>query len=91
MHHGFVDPELLQRIRLEIAAHPEEAFDLSDLPDVGPDTIRLHLARLFYGGELAAEARIDSGGLQLKPLRLTPYGVLAMHAGIARARTRRAV
>lgn len=86
MRHGFIDPDLLQRLRLEIAAHRFGDSDLPVLPGVASDDLRLHLERLFYGGELAAEARIESNGLRLKPLRLTPYGVLAMHAGIARSR-----
>lgn len=90
MHHGFIDPEILQRLRLEIAAHSLDESELPELSGVAPDQVRLHMERLFYGGELSAEARIESNGLRLKPLRLTPYGVLAMHAGIARARTRRA-
>ena len=92
MRHAIVDPDLLQRIRLEISAqHGHGDLDLGGLSDVDPDRLRAHLERLFYGGELAAEARIESGGLALKPLRLTPYGVLAMHAGISKGRTRRAV
>jgi hypothetical protein len=90
VRHAFVDPQLLQRVRLEIAAHGDGELSFDGLPDVGPDKLRAHLERLFYAGELAADARIEAGGLVLKPRRLTPYGVLAMHAGIARGRAPRA-
>lgn len=87
MRHGFVDQELLQRVRLELAANRGDGTpEFAGLPDIGPDKLKLHLERLFYSGELSAEARIDSAGLHLKPLRLTPYGVLAMHARLSRAR-----
>lgn len=79
-----IDPDLLQRIRLEIAAQPDGQPLFDNLADVGRERLRVHLDRLFYGGEIAADCQVKSGGLDLKVRRLTPYGVLAMHAGLAR-------
>jgi hypothetical protein len=79
-----IDSDLLQRIRLEIAAQPEGQPHFDNLADVGRDRLRVHLERLFYGGEIAAECSVKSGGLELHVRRLTPYGVLAMHAALAR-------
>jgi len=91
MRHTIYDPDLLQRIRLEIAASRDGGVRIEELPGVDAARLRAHVERLFYAGELAADARIDSAGLHLTPKRLTPYGVLAMHAGIAKSRARRAV
>jgi hypothetical protein len=79
-----IDPQLLQRIRLEIAAQPDGSPRFAMLADVGRERLRVHLERLFYGGELAAACSIASGGLVLDVRRLTPYGVLSMHAEMAR-------
>lgn len=75
-----IDPALLQRIRLEISAQPDGSPHLDGLADVGCERLRVHLERLFYGGEIAADCCIASGCLRLDVRRLTPYGVLAMHA-----------
>lgn len=82
-----IDPDLLQRIRLEIAAQPDGPPPFDGLADVGRDRLRLHVERLFFGGEIAAECHVKSGGLELKVHRLTPYGVLAMHAALARGQS----
>lgn len=82
-----IDPDLLQRIRLEIAAQPDGRPNFDNLADVGRERLRVHLDRLFYGGEIAAECQVKSGGLELQVRRLTPYGVLAMHAGLARGQS----
>lgn len=79
-----IDPELLQRIRLEIASQPEGRPRFENLADVGRGRLRVHLERLFYGGEIAAECRVHGDGLELEVKRLTPYGVLAMHATLAK-------
>lgn len=79
-----IDPKLLQRIRLEIASQPDGLSRLDSLADVGRGRLRVHLERLFYAGEIAAECRVRDGGLELEVRRLTPYGVLAMHAELAR-------
>lgn len=89
MRHTFVNADLLQRIRLEIASQHGGELDLDGLRDVSRDKLKTHLERLFYGGELDAEVRIETGGLELKPRRLSPYGVLAMHAGISKGHARR--
>lgn len=82
-----IDPDLLQRIRLEIAAQPDGQPQFDRLSDIGRDRLRVHLERLFYGGEVAAECHVKSGGLELNVRRLTPYGVLAMHAALARGQS----
>ena len=82
-----IDSHLLQRIRLEIAAQPDGQPHFDNLADVGRERLRVHLDRLFYGGEIAAECHVKSGGLELQVRRLTPYGVLAMHAGLARGQS----
>jgi len=79
-----IDPELLQRVRLEIAAHLDGQPHFAGLAEVGRDRLRIHLERLFYGGEVAADCSVAGGMLQLDVRRLTPYGVLAMHAALAR-------
>lgn len=79
-----IDPDLLQRIRLDIAAQPDGQPQFETLADVGRDRLRVHLERLFYGGEIAADCFVKAGVLELKVRRLTPYGVLAMHAALAR-------
>ena len=84
-----IDPELLQRIRLEIAAQPDGRPHFEKLADVGRSRLRAHLQRLFFGGELAADCCVSGGELQLEVRRLTPYGVLAMHAQLTRASVRR--
>ena len=87
-----IDSDLLQRIRLEIAAQPDGQPHFDNLADVGRDRLRAHIERLFYGGEVAAHCQVKAGGLELKVQRLTPYGILAMHAGLARGQSvRRAV
>lgn len=91
MRHAFCDPDVLQRIRLEIAACPDREIGLDGLADVGADKLKLHLERLFYGGELVADAHVGPDGLRITPRRLTPYGVLAMHAALAKGRARRAI
>lgn len=89
MRYIFMDADLLQRIRLEIASQHGAELDFSGLRDVSPDRLKAHIERLFYGGELDAEVRSESGGLDIKPKRLSPYGVLAMHVGISKDRARR--
>ena len=84
-----IDPDLLQRIRLEIAAQPDGRPQFDRLADVGRDRLRMHIERLFFGGEIAAECQVRSGGLDLEVHRLTPYGVLAMHAALARGQSAR--
>lgn len=79
-----IDPEILQRVRLEIASQPDGNPRLDALADVGRDRLRMHVERLFYGGEIAADCHVQGGCLELNVRRLTPYGVLAMHAGLAR-------
>ena len=79
-----IDSDLIQRLRLEIAAQPDRQPHFDNLADVGRDRLRIHLERLFYGGEIAADCEVNSGGLELLVRRLTPYGVLAMHAALAR-------
>ncbi|MDO9487026.1 MAG: hypothetical protein Q7J32_01525 [Sphingomonadaceae bacterium] len=79
-----IDPALLQRVRLEIAAQADGPPRLEGLADVGRDRLRVHIERLFYGGEVAAECSVAGGLLQLVVRRLTPYGVLALHARLAR-------
>ena len=79
-----IDPDLLQRIRLEIASQSDGPPQLDNLADVGRDRLRVHLERLFYAGEIAAECFVKAGVLELEVRRLTPYGVLAMHAALAR-------
>lgn len=80
-----IDPALLQRIRLEIAAQSDGPSRFDNLADVGRGRLRVHLERLFYGGEIAADCRVRDGGLALEVRRLSPYGVLAMHAELARS------
>lgn len=84
-----IDSDLLQRIRVEIASQGDGGLDFGNLADVGRGRLRVHLERLFYGGEVAASCRIDAGELDLQVRRLTPYGVLAMHAEFARNATLR--
>lgn len=86
-----IDPDLLQRIRLEIAARSDGQDQLGALADIGRDRLKVHLQRLFYGGELNAECRVNAGELHLDVRRLTPYGVLAMHAQLTRSSVRRAL
>lgn len=84
-----IDPDVLQRVRLEIAAQGDGHPHFDNLADVGRGRLRVHLERLFYGGEIAADCRVRDGALDLVVRRLTPYGVLAMHANLARAPTAR--
>lgn len=84
-----IDPALLQRVRLEIAAQPDGSPGFDRLADVGRERLRVHLERLFFGGELAAHCSVIDGRLDLDVRRLTPYGVLAMHAELARDRSMR--
>lgn len=79
-----IDPALLQRVRLAIAAQTDEHARLETLADVGGERLHLHLERLFYGGEIAGDCRMVAGALRLAVRGLTPYGVLAMHAELAR-------
>lgn len=79
-----IDPALLQRVRLAIASQSDGCLRLEQLADVGRERLRIHLERLFYGGEIAGHCRIADGALELEVRRLTPYGVLAMHAELAR-------
>jgi len=79
-----IDPALLQRVRLALAAQTDEHPRFEPLADVGDDRLRLHLERLFYGGEIAGECSMVAGALRLAVRGLTPYGVLAMHAELAR-------
>lgn len=79
-----IDPGLLQRVRMEIAAQPDGNPQFHRLADVGRGRLRAHIERLFYGGEIAADCQVVGGSLELKVRRLTPYGVLAMHATLAR-------
>lgn len=80
-----IDPMLLQRVRLEIAGEPDGHPRLDGLADVGRDRLRVHLERLFFAGEISADCSVRGGQLRLEVRRLTPYGVLAMHAQLARA------
>lgn len=84
MAYPSIDSDLLQRIRLEIASQPDGHPHFDNLADIGRDRLRVHVERLFYGGEIVADCEVRSGGLELKVRRLTPYGVLAMHAALAR-------
>ncbi|MFC3711597.1 hypothetical protein ACFOMD_03380 [Sphingoaurantiacus capsulatus] len=79
-----IDPELLQRVRVAIASQPDGNPQFGRLADVGRERLRIHIERLFYGGEIAADCRVQGGCLDLSVRRLTPYGVLAMHAGLSR-------
>ncbi len=79
-----IDPELLQRVRVAIASQPDGEPRFSALADVGRERLRVHIERLFYGGEIAADCRVQAGCLELTVQRLTPYGVLAMHASLSR-------
>lgn len=79
-----IDPALLQRLRLAIASQTDGRLRLEKLADVGRERLRVHLERLFYGGEIAGDCRVTDGMLELEVRRLTPYGVLAMHADLAR-------
>ena len=79
-----IDSDLLQRVRVAIASQPDGSPQFDRLADVGRDRLRVHIERLFYGGEIAADCRVQGGCLALTVRRLTPYGVLAMHASLSR-------
>ena len=75
-----LDHGLLQLIRLEISLFGRAANGLPCLSGVDPAKLRMHVERLYYGGEIAGSAKLGPDGLTIEIQGLTPYGLLAMHA-----------
>lgn len=79
-----LDPDLLQRIRVHLAAYPRTNYRPFVLARIDPYRMRCHLIRLLCSGELDAQMTY-SDRLELTVRGLTPYGLLTMEAVKARS------
>lgn len=72
------DPQLLQAIRQEVVLYAGMPELSANLFFIEPDVLRSHIERLYFGGELAATARIDGERLVLDIQGLTSLGLQAL-------------
>ncbi len=79
-----LNPHLLQLIRLEAAAFGSMADDLPCRATLDPVEVDDHVARLYFGGEIAGSCVIDGGRALVVITGLTPYGQREMDAFAAR-------
>jgi|GEM_PF-2568745 len=74
------DPELLQLVRQELVTFAGWPDLSANLHFVEPERLRRHVERLYLGGELSGEARVDGGRLRIRARGLTAWGVRMMFA-----------